>query len=748
MPTKPLQSVILRRLAGVAACVLFAAFASTRSLSISPPGMAPRQFQVAGAQAHVFLDSPSRVVGNGAANSNDFDALWRRAVLLGNLATSDPVLEYVGRIAGIDPRQIAGVTRITANVPTVMTEPDSERRADQIAADRKPYRLDIQPSQNLSTLNVFTQAPSVPEAQRLADAVVPALTQYLRDLALKKGADPSSQVQLTQTGRARVGMLGSGKKMVAGLTFMLAFGLSAALLAIISRRRRRPGPAIEEPDEAEPEPAAPGRRLSILGRPADRRPLPSGYAAALAAPMPAVALRRPSLALPRVRRTTLRRRLVDDWPHTTRLLPWTLAVMLAVIWLVPFNSIVLNVSLPIDLKFDRLVLPFVVIAWVLGLALGGRGAPRVKLTTIHLTIAAVLIVACLSLILDASYLSFKLELLTGIKRLVLLGSYATLFIVAASSLRSSEVPAFLKYTLLLAIVCALGTIWEYRFHYNFFYEMSAKLLPGIFQVSNDAESSAVDEIGRRIVRGPAEVPLEAVAMMAMALPIALVGILHANVKKERILYGIAACILLAAMISTFRKSAFMAPIAVVLTIGYFRRRELLRLTPLLLVMLVVLHVVSPGALGSIAFQLRGDHLDVNTVNDRTSDYDAVRPDIWSHPVFGRGYGTYEHKSYRILDMELLRETVEVGAVGVAAYLLMILSVIAVARAPIRARRPRDAPVALVAAAAAVAFLVVSTLFDVMSFPHCPYIFLWMAAMLSATVTADDPEPPGEPQWSS
>ena len=33
------------------------------------------------------------------------------------------------------------------------------------------------------------------------------------------------------------------------------------------------------------------------------------------------------------------------------------------------------------------------------------------------------------------------------------------------------------------------------------------------------------------------------------------------------------------------------------------------------------------------------------------------------------------------------------------------------------------------------FLVVSTLFDVMSFPHVPYIFLWMAAMLAVMTDA-------------
>ena len=54
-----------------------------------------------------------------------------------------------------------------------------------------------------------------------------------------------------------------------------------------------------------------------------------------------------------------------NWPRTTRLLPWSLAVMMAIVWLVPFNVIQLSASLPIDLKFDRLYLPFVFVLWAL-----------------------------------------------------------------------------------------------------------------------------------------------------------------------------------------------------------------------------------------------------------------------------------------------------------------------------------------------------------------------------------------------
>ena len=63
-----------------------------------------------------------------------------------------------------------------------------------------------------------------------------------------------------------------------------------------------------------------------------------------------------------------------------------LAFFIAIVWLTPFNDISLNANLPIELRLDRIVLPFVVIVWLLALAAGERFAPRLRLTWIHVAI--------------------------------------------------------------------------------------------------------------------------------------------------------------------------------------------------------------------------------------------------------------------------------------------------------------------------------------------------------------------------
>jgi hypothetical protein len=74
-----------------------------------------------------------------------------------------------------------------------------------------------------------------------------------------------------------------------------------------------------------------------------------------------------------------------------------------------------------------------------------------------------------------------------------------------------------------------------------------------------------------------------------------------------------------------------------------------------------------------------------------------------------------------------------GVLGLLAYVFMIVSVVFSARRTIAAR-DRWAPVALMGAAAAVSFLVVSTLFDVLAFPHATYIFLYTAGFTAVAIS--------------
>jgi O-antigen ligase len=628
---------------------------------------------VAAASTQVFIDTaPPSVVHRPVY---PVSALIQRAELLGRVLTSPMMVERTARIAGVPADQIGATAHTTARVPAAFKEPMSEERANDILDSALPYRIEVEARLPTPVLDIYTHAPSTAAAVRLADAAVAALEQRLRAIADEEGLAESDRVVLRRLGTARGSVVNAGMAAaVAAITLLLVFGLVFAALRRLTR---------------EPQAAA-------------ARPLPAAHAG-------------------------------DAWPHTTHLTPWMFAVFLAVVWLVPFSDIQLNVPMPIDLTFDRLVLPVVVAAWALALLAGGRAAPRLRVTRIHLAVGAFVVCAFLSVIFNASQLNETLELERAIKQLPLLVSYVCLFVIASSAIRSIEVRAFLSYTLVLAVICAVGVLFEYRFKQNLFYTWSDKLLPSTFQVGT-ADSAAVDDIGRRVVRGPALVPLETVAMLSMALPIPLVRLTQSDGWRDRLLYGLAACLLFAAAFATFRKSALLAPVSVIATIAYFRRRELLKLAPLALVLVVVIPVLAPGAVGMTTAQFEPSRLGVATVSDRASDYDAVRPDVWSHLLFGRGWGSYDHVAYRVLDSEILHRVIEMGVLGLLAYLFMIGSVLGAARATIAERDRTWAPLALMGAAAAVSFGVASTLFDVMSFPHAVYAFLAMAGLVAAVVS--------------
>jgi hypothetical protein len=656
--------------------------------------------EVAGASTNVLVDTPDpSIIYRGGPLADPRD-LQKRAELYGRLLVSAPVLADVAHRAGVPADQLAGAAR-TPGVPYTFTQPDSELRASQIVDSRLPYHLEMQASQSEPILTIYSQAPSLEVAKHLANSAVLGLQDYLRDLARSEHYAQRDLPVLRQLGKARGGVISGGRRetvVIGFVTFITGFGVTCAILfgliALLALRRRR----------AEPEPAADGAV-------ADEEPAGS-----------------------------------DDWPHTNRLLPWMVAGFIAMLWLVPFDKIQLAFSTPIDMKLDRIVLPFIVAVWLLGFVAGGKVRPRLRLTPIHVALGLFLAVVFISVVLDARYLNQTLELELALKKVPLLISYMSIFVIVASGIRRTEVRAFMTFSLVLAVITCIGIVWEFRFHQNLFNVFTARLLPPVLRFDGDATGAEVaDSLGRLGIVGPAQVGLEAVAMLAIALPIAVVGVLGATRRKERVLYAIAVCLLMAAVFATVRKSAILAPVSVFATLAYFRRRELLSLAPLGVVVALVVSVVSPGAVHQTIQQfVEPNSANAATTRDRVADYDAVRPDVWTHMLFGRGFGSYDHDSYRVLDSELLGRVVETGVFGLLAFLLIGVSVIFATRKTIASRAGPYTSLALIGAAAAVCFLTVSSLFDVLGYPHVTYIFLYIAGLVAAIVQRPPPRQPVKP----
>jgi O-antigen ligase len=421
---------------------------------------------------------------------------------------------------------------------------------------------------------------------------------------------------------------------------------------------------------------------------------------------------------------------LDLWPRTTRLLPWSIAAFLAMLFLVPFDAMAITSA-----KLDRPLLILIVGLWLIALALlRGEHRPRLSGTVLHAAILFFLITALLSLLLNAETLRMHGEFGLGMKKLLLLVSFITVFVIAASALRPAEARAFIPLVVGLGCIAAIGTVWEYRTGYNVFYELGGKLIPGGLDLP--AVATELDATGRTVVLGPTIHPLAATQLLAMAVPFAVVGGLYTSTRRRRVLYLVATLILLAGLFSTQRKTGPIVLGAGLLTLVIFRPRQLVRLAPAGVLLLLAMPIVAPSALGSLRDQLApGAATSTLSSRDRTSDYEAIDPEVLNHPAIGRGWQTYDPARYRVLDNEYLSILVGSGWLGVGAYVLLLIAALAICARAIRTNDPARAPPALAAAATVTMMAVGSATFDTIAFAVVPYTFCLFLGLAAACVPA-------------
>lgn len=421
-----------------------------------------------------------------------------------------------------------------------------------------------------------------------------------------------------------------------------------------------------------------------------------------------------------------------DWPRTTRLLPWALFSFVAMLWLVPFDSIKLPVGGPIDATLDRPMLVLLIGLWMLSVK-AVRSGWSLRLSPVHWAFAIFTAVAAISILLRGESLIRLGEMELAVKQLALLATYGIFFALSASILRASEVTKMIQAMLVLACIVALSVVAEYRLGINPFHDWIGPMFPGYIR---PPELGMVDSIGRVQIFGPGIHPLVPAVMLSMTLPFAFAWLLKAPDRSKRLLYGAVVVVLIAGAVATQKKTAIVGPVVCVLVLTAYRPRAMLRLTPLALILFVVIHLTAPGALGGVINQFApGSVNKVNTTQDRVSDYEAVVPDVVDHPLLGRGYGSYDQKKHRILDNLYLTLAIGVGLLGLLAYLAIYVTSFREANRVARSGDPERAPPAMAAAAAIIVALISGALLDFLSFPQLPYLFCFIAAI--AFVLAHD-----------
>jgi hypothetical protein len=441
--------------------------------------------------------------------------------------------------------------------------------------------------------------------------------------------------------------------------------------------------------------------------------------------------------------TSLQR--LDSWPRTRRPLPWIFALFLASIFLLPIDAIQLKVHLPFSSESDRFFAALIIAVWAIGVVVT-KGSGRLRLRPRGWATAMIVFfaIAIISIVFNFDRITNLGEWATAEKRLALLVTLVGLFAVFSVSLRVTELRAFAVLIVVLASITALGTIYEEKAHDNLFYSTASALLSPIAEVEPAPTEAGPDPSapGRPMISGPTRHALSVASLLGMAVPFAIVFAAGSADLRRKIFWGLLACLIVAGALITQRRSGLIVPAVAIISLFAIRPRKFLPLIPVALIVMVAVFAAKGGSISVVSQLISGE----NKASDegRTSDYEAVVPDLLTHPAIGRGYGTLDSQkvdTYRIFDNEYLGELYQTGLLGLLAFIALILTPVVIAvRYAARKDNPLRGPPALAAAAGCLAFGVASALYDILTFPQAPYLFLFLAAMCTTAASVEKVAP--------
>ena len=211
-----------------------------------------------------------------------------------------------------------------------------------------------------------------------------------------------------------------------------------------------------------------------------------------------------------------------------------------------------------------------------------------------------------------------------------------------------------------------------------------------------------------------EHPISFGTALAMALPLALHLTSYARSERGRLISYAALAVMTVGLVASVSRGPYIAAILALACVFLFGRTGRVRVK--LVVTLTVAGIVAVTFAWPLFQRLLATFQIDASVNSRLVDYPLVMQIFRAHPIVGQGLGTLNPLSFQYVDNYFLKTLGELGAVGVAAMLILLVSILvrlflAGRRAP--TGEERSLGVALFAAA--VAFTFQTATFDSFSF---------------------------------
>jgi hypothetical protein len=442
---------------------------------------------------------------------------------------------------------------------------------------------------------------------------------------------------------------------------------------------------------------------------------------------------------------------VVAWQRYLLAWPAMVGYIVAVLLFIPIRRFTIGGGLPVALEPYRLLVALVIAAWLLAVLADPK--VRWRRTGLEGPLITFAAVALISIALNIGWISG-----TGITGSVIKSAsiFASFLLVAFFVANAITTRRALDGVIVLLVaggaVIAVATLIEWRTGDNLFNRMDS-IIP-VLRVDPSKLIPADVRGGRVRAYGSAEHPIALGALLVLLLPLAV----YLHRRSGKLIWLLAAALLVFGALASGSRTA--AGMLATLLVAFFamKRKETVRLLPLLLPLAIACQVVMPGTLGTfkaIIFPAGGSVIQEQEGGQgdgegRVADLGPSLQQWARQPFFGQGFGSRltahsdPQVNARILDDQWLGSLLEVGAFGVLALLwLYVRSVRMLAR---RAKNDATPYGWLLASlgAAITAFAVGMITYDAFTFIQVTFISFIMIGLGAAALRLDPKKDGGGP----
>jgi len=418
-----------------------------------------------------------------------------------------------------------------------------------------------------------------------------------------------------------------------------------------------------------------------------------------------------------------------------------ISLVIAVILFIPIRRYTLPVNLPFNLEPYRLLVMVVALGWVVSLLVDPR--VRTRPTGFRAPLLLFGFGALTSIAVNPTLVN-TVEAHV-VKQLSYVASFVIVVWLIVSVVRTHEqVDALVKVLVASGATVAGFALVQAKTGYNIFDHLTT-FMP-FLHVGYIPDTPLRG--GRLRTYGSAQHAIELGAILAMLVPLAAY-LVRRTAQRRWAALGV--LILLGSM-ATLSRTAMLMLVVIVVTFLILRPRQVRRMWPALLPLLLAVHLAMPGTIGTIkqSFFPQGGLIKEQSSNPgykgsgRLADVGPSLSKLSRDPLFGQGYGTRitdgPDTNAQILDDQWLSIVVETGIVGFVAWLWIFVR--ALRRFGGAARRDRGDRGWLLAALTSgiAAFMIGMLTFDAFTFTQVTFI-LFIELALGIVVLRLKPSEP-------